>query len=81
MQETDLKTLEALDDFALWHVAAQKLPGTHQNLYNQLVEKDRRGQITALEKQAMTYISDKARRLTMMRSHAYTLLKWRGYEL
>ncbi len=79
--DADLKVLETMDDTQLWEVAERRLTFAQQNLYDQLLEKNRQGNLTASEKEMLTKIGDEARRLTLLRAHAYMLLKWRGNTL
>jgi hypothetical protein len=74
----ELGALENLGDKALWKVAQSRLSPAHQRLYSRLRQKNSQGAITAREKKKLHVLGEEARRLTLKRSHAYMLLKWRG---
>ena len=77
----ELKALETLDDKALWQVAQSELPPARQRSYNRLLRKNSQGTITASEKKKLHAIGEEARCLTLKKSHAYMLLKWRGHKI
>lgn len=76
-----LKTLERLDDNALWTVARSQLPPAQQRRYRQLLAKHSQATITADEKAFLQTLGEEARLLTLKKAHAYMLLKWRGHHL
>jgi hypothetical protein len=77
----ELKTLEHLDDDALWQVARSQLPANRQRLYSRLLTKNSQGTITDREKETLHALGDEARLLTLKAAHACMLLKWRGYRV
>lgn len=77
----ELKTLENLDDDALWKVAQSQLLPARQRLYSRLLTKNSQGTITAREKKILEALGEEARRLTLKKAHAYMLLKWRGHRI
>ena len=76
-----LERLEAMDDNALWDVARSSLLPQRQRLYSRLLDKNSQGMISDEERQTLTAVGDEARRLTLLKSHAFMLLKWRGHDL
>ena len=77
----ELAALETLDSDALCEVARTELPEDRQCLYDDLMEKSGQGTATLEETEKLRALGEEARRLTLRRSHAYLLLKWRGHPL
>ncbi len=77
----ELKTLEQLDNDALWQVARSQLPPARQRQYSRLLAKNSQGTITAEEKEILRTLGEQARLLTLKAAHAYMLLKWRGHRV
>lgn len=76
-----VKTLEPLDDNALWTVARSQLPPAQERQYRQLLAKNSQGTITAHEKVLLQTLGEEARLLTLKKAHAYLLLTWRGHPI
>jgi hypothetical protein len=79
--QEELKTLEHLDDNALWQVAHGQLPPARQRLYSHLLAKQSQGIITVQEKETLQSLGEQARLLTLKAAHAYMVLKWRGHRI
>jgi hypothetical protein len=79
--QEELKVLENLDDEALWQVAQSQLSPGQQRLYSRLLARNSQGVITVEEKEKLHALGEEARRLTLKKSHAYMLLKWRGHHV
>lgn len=71
----DLAVLETLDDQSLKQVAYSHLSASDQELYDELLEKNSTGTITSAELKTLQTLGDKARRLTLMKAHAFMLLE------
>lgn len=76
-----LRTLETLDDEALWAIARSQLSSDKQDLYDHLLRKNSQGIITADEGKTLQALGEEARLLTLKKAHVYMLLKWRGYAI
>lgn len=76
-----LQQLESLDDEALWTVAKSELPPEQQRQYTRLLNKNSQGTLKPEEQKTLAALGEEARRLTLLKAHAYMLLKWRGHEL
>lgn len=76
-----LRAMEKMETKALVELTQRTLPANEQVLYENLLAKNSREMLTALERAQMKEIGDKARTLTLQKSHAYLILKWRGYPL
>lgn len=79
--DKELKRLEELDDDALWGMARSRLSPKQQRLYDGLLQKNSQGSITDEEKEKLQALGQEARRLTLMKAHAFMLLKWRGHQI
>lgn len=77
----ELRTLERLDDRALWRLAQSRVPADRQRRYSQLLAKNASGTLTAREQSQLEALGDEARRLTLKKAHAYLVLKWRGHAI
>jgi hypothetical protein len=76
-----LQHLESLDDEALWAVAKSKLPPNQQRRYTRLLNKNSQGTLKPEEQETLATLGEEARRLTLLKAHAFMLLKWRGHTL
>ena len=74
----ELTVLETLDDDDLQKVANSDLLPDQQRQYDDLLSKNGRGTITPRETETLRTLGEEARQLTLKKSHAYMLLKWRG---
>lgn len=79
--QAELAQLENLDDDALWATAQKQLSPEQERLYTRLRTKNSRGTLSPAEQVTLTAIGDEARRLTLLKSHAFMLLQWRGHPL
>lgn len=79
--QRELDELGNLDNEALWKVAHSKLPNVQQLIYDELLVKNSQGTITQEEQDQLSSLGEEARRLTLKKSHAYMLLKWRGCKI
>lgn len=79
--QSELRSLEHLDDLALAEAAQCRLPDDKQHEYSDLLSKQTDGPLTAEESHTLRAIGDEARCLTLRRARALMLLKWRGHEL
>jgi hypothetical protein len=79
--EEELQQMESLDDDTLWKLARATLPAALQRRYDRLLGKNARSPLTEREQETLRTIGEDARRLTLMKAHAYQILKWRGHDL
>ena len=73
--------IEKLDDDALWGVAESQYAPDKQQAYRLLLQKNAHGMLTAQERIEMNMHLEAVDRLTLQKSYAYVLLKWRGHQL
>jgi len=79
--EAELKTLETLDDDALWEVLKSKVPPTTQRSLHQLLDKNQAGPLTAREVETLEALQGEADLVMLRKAHAALLLKWRGHRI
>jgi len=77
----ELEALEDQNDKELLRIAQGRLPIAKQRLYSRLLRKNGRGAISSGEQATLHRLGNEARRLTLLKSHAYLLLKWRGHSV
>jgi len=76
-----LRTLQALDDDALWAVARSKLAPTQQARLEALLARNSVGVLAEAEREELTRLGEETDRLTLRKAQAYALLRWRGFPL
>lgn len=79
--QDELNALEKLDDEALWSVAESQYEPDKQQAYRLLLQKNARGMLTTQERVEMEMHLEAVDLLTLQKSYAYVLLKWRGHQL
>ncbi len=77
----DLWTLHGLSDELLWRVARSELENDKVTLYETLLEKNQRGVLSEADQTRLDTLRCEADLLTLRRSYAYALLKWRGHRI
>ena len=77
----DLRTLQTLDDDALWAVARSKLDPAQQAQLEALLTRNSAGTLTEVEREKLTCLGEKTDQLTLRKAQAYALLRWRGFPL
>ena len=78
---SELEDLEILSDEQLWRIARSQVPAAHQRTLARLLRKLQSGGLTEREQQALTHLRYEADRLTLRKSYAYLLLKYRGHRI
>lgn len=76
-----LVAIEELDDSALWDLAVQVYAENKQMDYSTLLRKQSTGKLTDIEQKKIEQHFDAVNLLTLQKSYAYALLKWRGHEM
>jgi predicted transcriptional regulator len=77
----ELWKLETLSDTELGEIAEGEMPETQQRNLSRLLRKSQAGTLTQREHQKLNELRTEANRLMLLKSYAYVLLKWRGYEI
>lgn len=78
---SELENLEILGDEQLWRIAKSQVPAEHQRRFARLLRKLQSGGLTDREQQSLTQLRDETDRLTLRKSYAYLLLKYRGHRI
>jgi hypothetical protein len=76
----ELESLETLGDDKLWKVAESAMPAERQRRLARLLLKTS-GELTAREQERLARLRNEADRLTLHKSYAYLLLKYRGHRI
>ncbi|MBM3234747.1 hypothetical protein FJZ31_00435 [Candidatus Poribacteria bacterium] len=74
-------SMESLSDYELLKVAESIMPPTQQRRYSFLLRKNQKGTLTEKEREQLAQLGAEARKLTLRKSHAYAILKWRGHRI
>jgi hypothetical protein len=74
-------SMESLSDLELSHVAESVMSPTQQRRYSFLLRKNQKGTLKEKEREQLAQLGDFARKLTLRKSHAYAILKWRGHRI
>jgi len=77
----DLEALEDRSDKELWKIAKTRLSLKNERRLAKLLDKNQDGTLTDGERQALTDLRIDADRVTLRRSYAYLLLKYRGHRI
>ena len=73
--------MESLSDGELLKSAESVMSPTQQRRYSLLLRKNQKGVLTEKEREQLAQLGAEARKLTLCKSHAYALLKWRGHPI
>ena len=76
----ELESLETLGDDKLWKVAESAMPAERQRRLARLLLKTN-GELTGREQETLARLRNEADRLTLRKSYAYLLLKYRGHRI
>ena len=79
--QAELDVLAQLSDEDLWKAARQTFPAAQRRQYDQLLEKNSAGKLTAGERTRLQDLRLESESLMLRKAHAYALLKWRGHIL
>ncbi len=79
--QTDISSMDRLDDTALWRVAKSKSTETEMRSCQELLDKRADGTITSTESEKLKALQTDFDRLMLCKAHAASLLRWRGYTL
>jgi len=77
----DLQTLNRLSDEMLWRIARSDIENDKAILYESLLERNRRGELSEDERARLNTLREEADLLMLRRSYAYALLKWHGHRI
>jgi hypothetical protein len=77
----ELEAMEELPDDVLWQEAKCTLTTAQQRQLARLLDKNQRAALTNLEARTLGRLRTAADHLTLRRSYAYLLLKYRGHRI
>ncbi|RLT40403.1 MAG: hypothetical protein DWI57_08530 [Chloroflexi bacterium] len=77
----DLAALDRLDDQSLWRVARRTQFEQDWTRYQELLDKNANGVITADERIELEQLRTEADRFMLRKAHAAALLRWRGHSV
>ena len=76
--QTELSTLDRLDDDSLYRVARERWSPEGVARYDELLERHADGQLSKEERGELAELREAHDRLVLRRAHAAALLRWRG---
>ncbi len=77
----DLAALDRLDDKSLWTIARSRQTGTDFSIYQQLLDKNRKGILSDEESCKLDALRTESDRFMLCKAHAAALLRWRGHQI
>jgi hypothetical protein len=79
--QTDLASLDRLNDEALWQIARSRRTEVEMGRYQELLDKNTEGTLTEAERHELDQLRTEADRFMLRKAHAAALLRWRGHKL
>lgn len=79
--QADLAALDRLEDEALWRVARSRKQEADMARYQELLDKNANGRLTAADREELTKLRVEYDRMMLCKAHAAALLRWRGYQV
>jgi hypothetical protein len=79
--QTDLASLDRLDDNSLWQIANSKKMPLEMERYDFLLSKQQNTELTASEKLELEQFRTDSDRFMLRKSQAAAILKWRGHNV
>ena len=79
--QTDLASLDRLDDNSLWQIANSKKTSLEMERYDFLLSKQQNTELTASEKLELEQFRTDSDRFMLRKSQAAAILKWRGHNV
>jgi hypothetical protein len=77
----DLEVLGRLGDETLWRVAYSDMEDDKVALYQELLAKNERDELSEADRARLDALREEADLLMLRRSYAFALLKWRGHSI
>jgi hypothetical protein len=77
--QLDLAGLEKMDDDALWAIARSRGAAADFVRYDELLDRNAGGLLTAAELDELERLREEADRFMLRKAHAAALLRWRGH--
>jgi len=77
--QTDLASMDKLDDNALWEIARGRKVPADMERYNALLERNQNDSLTEAERLELSTLRTEVDRFMLRKAHATALLRWRGH--
>jgi hypothetical protein len=79
--QADLAALDRLDDATLWTIALGRQAAAEFTRYDELLDRNREGQLTDAGRVELTRLRTEADRFMLRKAQATALLRWRGHHV
>ena len=79
--QADLAALDRLDDKTLWQIACARQEEADTERYQQLLDRNANGILSAAERDELVALRVKGDRFMLRKVQAAALLRWRGYQI
>ena len=79
--QADLSALDRLSNAALWRIARARQTEADMRRYQELLDKNANGVISAAERSELTHLRTEFDRQMLRKVHAAALLQWRGQQV
>lgn len=79
--QADIAALDRFDDASLWTIALDRQSHTQFSRYDQLLDRNREGQLTDAERVELVQLRTQADRFMLRKAQASALLRWRGHSV
>jgi hypothetical protein len=79
--QADIAALDRLDDAALWTIALDRQSPAQFPHYDELLDRNREGQLTDAEQVELAQLRTQADRFMLRKAQASALLRWRGHQV
>ena len=79
--QADLAALDKLDDNSLWQIVRSCKTADQRSRYNELLERNKSGNITGAEQLELIKLRHEADRFMLCIAQAAVLLRWRGHHV
>jgi len=79
--QADLAALDRLDDEGLWHIARSHKTEADMERYQELLDKNANGVLSADERDELVRLRVEFDRFMLRKAHAAALLRWRGHRV
>jgi hypothetical protein len=79
--QPELEAMEAMSDEELWETARSEMATGKQDRLDYLLQKNQAEVLSEVEQKELNRLHAETNRLTLQKSYAYVLLKWRGHQV
>ncbi|MEO0517515.1 MAG: hypothetical protein AAF171_09465 [Cyanobacteria bacterium P01_A01_bin.116] len=79
--QSELAMLDRLEDSVLWQIARSQKSPADMERYDQLLDQNREGQLSASEQLELLRLRQESEQFMLRKAHAASILKWRGHQV